>query len=92
MYLLSLHSPDQSDADLRHSLANMVATVMGCPTRSNHLWYHLFAPEKLVNTYITGFMVCEPVYSIIHIQGLSVEIHVNLLIIIAIHSLIFPCT
>ena len=69
--LLSLHSSDQSDADLRHSVANMVAMVMGCPARSNHLWYHLFAPETLVNTYITGFMVCEPVYTISHTGAIS---------------------
>ena len=48
---------DQSDVDLCHSIANMVAVVIGCPSRSNHLWYHMFAADKLVNTYMTGFMV-----------------------------------
>jgi hypothetical protein len=43
--------------DLRHSIANMVAMVMGCPSHSNHLWYHMFAADELVNTYMTGFMV-----------------------------------
>ena len=37
----------------------MVAMVMGCPSRSNHLWYHMFAADELVNTYMTGFMVRE---------------------------------
>ena len=48
---------DQSDVDLRHSIANMVAMVIGCPSHSNHLWYHMFVADKLVNTYMTGFMV-----------------------------------
>ena len=48
---------DQSDVDLRHSIANMVAMVMGCPSYSNHLWYHMFAADELKNTYMTGFMV-----------------------------------
>lgn len=48
---------DQSDIDLRHSIANMIAMVMGCPARSNHLWYHLFAADELRGTYMTGFMV-----------------------------------
>ena len=48
---------DQSDCDLRHSLANLMAVVVGSPTHSNHLWYHMFAAEKLHNTFMTGFMV-----------------------------------
>lgn len=48
---------DQCEHDLRHSLANLVAVILGSPPRSNHLWYHLFAPEMLENSYITGFMV-----------------------------------
>ena len=48
---------DQSDADLRHALVNMVAVVMASPKASNHLWYHMFAPGDLVDTYMTGFMV-----------------------------------
>ena len=31
--------------------------VLGCQPKSNHLWYHLFAPEELKDTYMTGFMV-----------------------------------
>ena len=31
--------------------------VLGCQPKSNHLWYHLFAPEELEDTYMTGFMV-----------------------------------
>ena len=48
---------DQSDIDLRHSLANLVGVVLGCPTHSNHIWYHLFNPGELHETYMTGFMV-----------------------------------
>ena len=55
------YSVDQSDIDLRHSLANLVAVIVGSPSESNHLWYHLFAPDKLENTYITGFMVMKAI-------------------------------
>ena len=48
---------EQSDIDLCHSLANLVGVVLGCPSSSNHLWYHLFHPEELPGTYMTGFMV-----------------------------------
>ena len=47
----------QSDIDLCHSLANLVGVVLGCPSNSNHLWYHLFSPGELHGTYMTGFMV-----------------------------------
>jgi hypothetical protein len=47
---------DQSDAHLRYALANMVAVILGCEPRSNHLWYHLFHQQPIWNTYITGFM------------------------------------
>ena len=49
--------PDQSDIGLRHAMANMVAAILACPPRSNHLWYHLFATNELNNTHVTGFMV-----------------------------------
>ncbi len=35
----------------------MIAVVVGTPSRLCHLWYHLFEPHKLENTYISGFMV-----------------------------------
>ena len=57
-YTLFTHPiTDQSDSDLRHALANMVAVVIGSPKASNHLWYHIFAPGDLADTYMTGFMV-----------------------------------
>ena len=56
-FLYLIISLDQSDMDLRHSIANMIAVVMELPSRSNHLWYHMFAADELVNTYMTGFMV-----------------------------------
>ena len=49
--------PDQLEIQLRHALANMVAAVLACPPRSNHLWYHLFAANELNDTHMTGFMV-----------------------------------
>lgn len=48
---------DPSDVDLRHALANMIAVVFGLPSRSTHLWYHMFNPGDLENSYLTGFMV-----------------------------------
>ena len=47
---------EESDADLRYAVANMVAVILGCNPRSNHLWYHLFEQQPLYNTYLTGFM------------------------------------
>ena len=54
---LSPYLVDQSDIDLCHSLANLVAVIVGTQPQSNHLWYHLFSPDELVDTYMTGFMV-----------------------------------
>ena len=48
---------DPSDVDLRHALSNMIAVVFGLPDHSNHLWYHMFRPGELENSYLTGFMV-----------------------------------
>ena len=53
-YIINL---DSSDVDLRHALANMIAVVFGLPSRSTHLWYHMFSPGDLENSYLTGFMV-----------------------------------
>ena len=49
---------DPSDIDLRHALANMIAVMFSLPSRSTHLWYHMFIPGDLKNSYLTGFMVC----------------------------------
>ncbi len=38
-------------------MVHMVAVVLGSLPHSNHLWYHMFAPEELTDTHITGFMV-----------------------------------
>jgi len=48
---------DPSDTDLRHVLPNMIAVVFALPSRSNHIWYHMFCPGDLEDSYITGFMV-----------------------------------
>ena len=54
--ILNLHL-DPSDTDLRHALANMIAVVFALPSCSNHIWYHMFCPGELENTFLTGFMV-----------------------------------
>ena len=59
---------DRSDIDLRHSLANLVAVVLGCPVQPNYLWYHLFDPAELHGTYMAGFMVGD--WEIIVLDGL----------------------
>lgn len=46
-----------TDTKLKHSIANLIAVVLGLPPRSNHLWYHMFEPRELQNTYMVGFMV-----------------------------------
>ena len=50
---------DPSQIDLRHALANIIAVVFGLPSRSTHLWYHMFAPDDLESSYLTGCMVCS---------------------------------
>lgn len=57
MVSLSFLHTDQSELDMCHCLANLIATILGCQPQSNHLWYHLFKPHELKDTYMTGFMV-----------------------------------
>ena len=42
-----------------HGIANLVAAVLVCPPRSNHLWYLMFAADELQGSYMPGFMVRE---------------------------------
>lgn len=49
---------DYSSAALRHAMANTIAVVLALPEECNHLWYHMFRPDCLRNTFVTGFMVC----------------------------------
>ena len=35
----------------------MIAVVFCLPRGSTHLWYHMFSPKDLENSYLTGFMV-----------------------------------
>lgn len=46
-----------SDIELRHAIANVIAAVLGTPEKSTHLWWHIFSPNDLDSTYMTGFMV-----------------------------------
>ena len=48
---------DPSDTDLRRTLALLAAVVMGLPARSTHLWTHIFEPNAIEGTYVTGNMV-----------------------------------
>ena len=48
---------DPSEIDLRHAVANVIAVVFGLPSRSTHLWYHMFAPGDLKSSFLTGCMV-----------------------------------
>ena len=49
-------SSDISDCNLRTSLVHLIAVAIGCG-KSTHLWYSIFQPNELINTYISGFMV-----------------------------------
>ena len=40
-----------------NALASVVAAVLACPDEATHLWYHLFCPDRLTGTQITGFLV-----------------------------------
>ena len=46
-------------------MANLVAVIIGCQPQSNHLWYHLFSPHELKDTYMTGFMVHVSIISLV---------------------------
>uniref|UniRef100_A0A1X7SW27 Uncharacterized protein n=1 Tax=Amphimedon queenslandica TaxID=400682 RepID=A0A1X7SW27_AMPQE len=47
---------DQS-RQICNALATVTAAILACPDRSNHLWYHLFSPDKLSGTQVTGFLL-----------------------------------
>ena len=47
---------DISDCNLRTALVHLIAVAIGCG-KSTHLWYSIFQPNELINTYISGFMV-----------------------------------
>jgi len=49
---------DHDVADLRAALVKLIAIVLGSSPEASHLWFHMFKPEELQNTYLTGFMVC----------------------------------
>ena len=52
---------DSTDIQLRHSVANLLASALGtssCTSKmSSHLWFLIFAPETLQGTYLAGYMV-----------------------------------
>ena len=40
------------------ALANVVGIMIGVGPENSNLWYHLFDPEKLEETFVPGFLVC----------------------------------
>ena len=56
---MNLVFADPTDICLLHCLANLVACAIGTQeqAKSSHLWYLVFAPEKLEGTYFAGCMV-----------------------------------
>ena len=48
---------DHSGIYLRAALVKMIAMVVGLPPKKSHLWFHLFMPEELEQSYVSGFMV-----------------------------------
>ena len=65
---------DPSDIDLRHALANMIAVVFALPSHSNHIWYHMFCPGELEDSYMTGFMVMPCVQKVLFREALFFSI------------------
>lgn len=51
-----LHS-DVHARQMCNGLANVVAAVLALPEKATHLWYHLFSPDELQGTQVTGFLV-----------------------------------
>ena len=43
-------------------MANVIAVIFALPERSTHLWYHIFDPQSLEGTFVTGFMVIPHFY------------------------------
>ena len=56
VYSVISNFADPMETSLGHSLANMVAATLACG-ESCHLWHHMFAADKLLDTHVTGFMV-----------------------------------
>ena len=56
---MNLVFADATDTCLLHCLANLVACAIGTQeqAKSSHLWYLVFASEKLEGTYFAGCMV-----------------------------------
>ena len=48
---------DAHEKQIRNALPSVIAVALACPDQTTHLWYHLFSPDKLIGTYISGFLV-----------------------------------
>jgi len=53
----ALSTLDNSLSEVHHTLITLVAVIVGSPPRTSYLWYLLFQPEKLLGSYIPGFLV-----------------------------------
>ena len=57
VHVIILYVVDSNEQQICNALASLVAVTLACPDQSNHLWYHLYSPEFLEDTQITGFLV-----------------------------------
>ena len=66
LLLIELFCYSDNDELICNALASLVAATLACPDHSNHLWYHLYSPDELLDTHITGFLVSN-IYIYIYI-------------------------
>jgi hypothetical protein len=52
----------------------MIAVVVGLPPKKSHLWFHLFMPEELDQSYVSGFMYEAPVGSNTYFLDTGLEV------------------
>ena len=55
---ISYNVLDTHDQKICNALASVVAATLVCSKQTTHLWYHIFSPDELLGTYVTGFLVC----------------------------------
>ncbi len=48
---------DEMYKSMRRNVVVLIAVLLGLQPKSNNLWFHLFEPLELMNTFIPGFLV-----------------------------------
>ena len=48
---------DEMHRSMQRNVVVMIAVLLGLQPKSNNLWFHLFEPLELMNTFIPGFLV-----------------------------------